>query len=464
MAALLVLDGTVITVDRDRRVITDGGVAVEDGEIVAVGPASDLRRRFPQPERVVDARGAAILPGFVNGHTHGCMLYGRTLGYDRDFVSWFGDTQLPMMTAMTPEDYALAETLTMVENLLEGNTTVLENGFFPESLRRDGRAVVVEAAERTGVRTVVADAYLTGNTAPELVEDPDAALGRQVELLEQLHGRGRFRVALSPLLPWATSVEELAEISRLARDRGAMVHAHCAETPVYNERCQERHGVRSNVGLHAAAGALGPWVQLVGCSELDSTDVELIAETGTRVISVPTSDLFQSHRPLVLTELLERGVPVSFASNGCAGNGGQSMFAAMKDGAGLAKALSRDPAALTKDMALEMATIRAAENLGIADLVGSLEVGKRGDIIVVDLQGAHCAPALNPVAAVTYSCRGSDVRHVFVDGEPVVAAGRCTRLDVGDLAETVQRRAGELAAADPRLRRLASDDGVRVPG
>ncbi|WP_373071186.1 amidohydrolase family protein [Gemmatimonas sp.] len=454
MTLSFVEGGTAITVDADRRVLPNTTVAIRNGTIVGIGDGDAMRREHGEPDDLIDAAGAAVLPGFVNGHTHGCMLYGRTLGADREFTDWFARTQLPIMSAMEREDFFLAELLTMVENLLEGNTTVLENSFFPRDVRRSGTSIVVDAARASGIRAVIADAYLTSNSAANFLETPDEVIDRHTDLINNHHRSGLLSVALSPLLPWATTPADLQNSMRLCRDSGVMLHAHCAETPHYNERSVAVHGARSNVDFLLSSGALGPNVQLVGCSEADAEDLIVIAQTGTRVISVPTSDLYQSHRLTSLADLRSRGIPISVASNGCAGNGGQSMFDAMRDGVGIAKALAVEPVMGVND-ALELATIDAARNLGIDDLVGSLEIGKRGDVIVIDLHRPHVAPALNVPAAVAYSCRGSDVRHVLVDGNVVVRGGQCMTVDVPALVGEVLRRASGIAASEPDIGALA---------
>lgn len=453
MVTTVIKGGTIVTMDPDRRLLNNSSIVCRNGVIEEILPSDELAGRLVA-DHEIDASGCAVLPGFINGHTHGCMLFGRTIGTDREFPEWFGTTQLPMMAEMGVEEYTLAETLTMVENLLAGNTTVLENSFFPAHLGAERAPMIADAAQVTGIRAVIADAYLTGNSAALLLEDPDEAYSRQRRLLQRYHRTDRLTVALSPLLPWATSLEDLRATIDLAREYDVMVHAHCAETPHYNERCQQVHKARSNVAFHAEAGALGPQVQLVGCSEIDAEDIAMIADTGTRVISVPTSDLFQSHYPLQMAELLDRGVSVSLASNGCAGNGGQSMFAAMKDGAGLVKALHRDPSIVTKDVALEMATIGAARNLGLDTEVGSIEVGKRADIIAVDLSGAHVTPVLDVIAAVVYCCQPTDVLHVLVDGQPVVLDGRCVTIDVKQLVEDVNEAALTIARTNADIAAL----------
>lgn len=453
MSSVLVAHATVVTMDAERRVLPDAAVGVRDGEIVAVGDTAQVRAGEDWDE-ILDAAGGAVMPGFVNSHTHGCMLFQRTLGYDQTFESWFPRTQLPMMRAMSLEDYALAERLTMVENLLEGNTTVLENSFFRAAARAEGspEEATVEAAREAGVRLVLGTSYMTAHADEDFVEPIDEVQTRLADALARWHRTDRLIVTPSLLLPWATEPEDLHTVLALARDAGAMLHFHTAETPGYNERCRELHGARSNVDFLHRNDALGPDVQLVGCSEIDDADLDLIADSGSHVISVPTSNLFQSHAPLRVPELFARGVPVSYGSNGCAGNGRQGMFDAVKDGAGVVKSLYGDPTIVDKDRALAMATITAAESLGIDDLVGSIEPGKRGDLIVVDVARPHYAPALNIIAALAYSARGSDVTHVLVDGEVVVRQGRCTRLDPTPLVGEVTKRARALAEASPELR------------
>lgn len=445
--------GTLVTMDPGRRIIEDAAVAIRDGVIVDVGPAQSVIDGNPQATNTIDASDKVVIPGLINSHTHACMLFQRTIGFDQPFERWFAETQLPMMRQMSLGDYSMAAQLTMAENLLEGNTTVVENCFFPTSVRDEGspEAATVAAAETIGTRLGLATSYLTANSDPAFLESSTGVIARLDFAMHEWHRRQNVVVIPSLLLPWATDRRTLEDLVALARAAGAMMHFHCAETPYYNRRCREDHGARSNVDLLASVDALGDDVQLVGCSEIDDTDMDLIAETGTRVISVPTSDLFQSHRPLRTSELLERGVPISFGANGCAGNGRQGMFEAMKDGAGLAKALNGDPTVLGKDEALAMGTIEAARNLGIGDLVGSIEVGKRGDLVALDLHKAHTVPMLNAVAAVVYSARGPDVTDVLVDGEHVIRDGRCVNVDVDELVAGVQDRAEEIAAATPSL-------------
>jgi 5-methylthioadenosine/S-adenosylhomocysteine deaminase len=442
--------------DLGRRVLVDSAVGIDSGEIIAIGATSELQASRSWDE-IIEAPGCVLIPGLINSHTHGCMLYQRTIGFDQAFEDWFTTSQLPMMREMGLEDFADAERLTMIENVLDGNTTVMENCFFSSRARAAGdpEDATVRAAADIGVRLVLGTSYLSAHADPDFTEPIDDVLDRLDRALRKWHRRERLTVTPSLLLPWATEVDDLRRVLELTRNAGAMFHIHTAETPGYNLRCQDVHGARSNIDFLASAGALGPDVQLAGCSELDDDDVDLVARSGARVISMPTSDLFQSHAPLRIRELLGKGVRVSFGSNGCAGNGGQSMLAAAKDGAGLAKAVYRDPTVVDKDSALAMVTITAAQNLGIDDLVGSLEIGKRADIAVVDLTGPHHTPVLNVVAALTYSARSGDVRHVLVDGEVVVREGVCVRADpapvIARVSEQAQRIARDSDVLRPRL-------------
>lgn len=446
-----VAGGTVVTMNPERQILRDGVVVVEGNLITAVGSREDVA--IPAGAEVIDATGSIVIPGLVNSHTHGCMTFQRTIGYDQQFDDWFARTQVPMMAAMSLDDFRLAERLMVAENLLEGNTTIVENSFFPASVRREGdpEEVVVEEARRLGARLVLATAFLTDHTDARFVEPQASVMARMESALHRWHRRERVVVTPSLLLPWATSPRTLRSVAELARGANAMLHLHTAETPFYDERCRTVHGFRSNVAMLDDCAALGPDVQLVGCSEIDEADIDLVAASGSRVISVPTSDLFQSHRPAPVVELRRRGVAVSLGANGCAGNGRQSMFEAMKDGAGLAKALHQDPTALGKDDVLTMATIGAAQNLGIDDLVGSIEIGKRADLVVVESRVPHATPLLNVVAGLVYSLRGTDVRDVLVDGDVVVRGRRLVRGDADDIAKAVQERAEKVAADVPEI-------------
>ena len=455
MTDTLITGAMVIAMDPGRRVIVDGAIAVRDGVIVDVDHSEAVIARHQRVANHVVLGGGVVIPGLVNGHTHGCMAYGRTLGYDQTFQAWLGQTQLPMMAAMTLVDYELAETLTFAENLLGGNTTVGENGFFPAALHVGGDAdeVTVRAAASTGARLVLATSYLTQHADPLLLEAPAAAVDRLSSALTTWHRRGQVVVAPSLLLPWATDLATLERVRDLAAASGAMLHLHTAETPHYNAACVEWHGARSNVDFLHRADALGPSTQLIGCSELDETDLEVVAASGARIVSVPTANMFQSHRLVNVLALRDRGIEVSLASNGCAGNGGQSMFAAMKDGAGVTKSLSQRPDRFGKQDVLEMATIIAARNLGMDDLVGSIEIGKRADLTAVSLSGVHQSPVLNPTAALVYSSRGSDVTDVFVEGRHVVRDGALQTIDVPALVAEVQGRAASLIERLPSLKR-----------
>lgn len=459
MITTLIRNGAVVTVDANDRILEGGSVLVRDGTIAWIGLPGDEPDDPASIDEVIDARGKVVAPGFINSHTHGCMLYQRTIGYDRHFDDWFANTQLPMMRRMTLQDYGRAELLTMAENLLEGNTTVVENCFFPNSVRDMGSPEegVVLAARAVGARLVLATSYVSAHTDEAFVEPDSVVLARMESALHDWHRRDLVVVAPSLLLPWATTPDLLSNTLELARSAKAMMHFHTAETAYYNDLVRELHGARSNVGFLRDVGALGPDIQLVGCSEINDEDVDLVVASGTRVISVPTSDMFQSHKPLRMRELLNRGVPVSFGANGCAGNGRQGMFEAMKDGAGLVKALEQDPVVLNKDRALRMATIDAARNLGIDDLVGSIEVGKRADLILVDLTGPHVTPALNVVAALVYSCRGPDVTDVMVDGDWVVRRREVVGCDLEDLTSEVLERARAITGEAAVLRALAGD-------
>lgn len=445
---MIIAGATALCMDGARRVIEDSGIVVVGGRIAAVGELAAVRAEYGAATREIDGRGAVVVPGFVNAHTHGCMTFGRTLGFDRTFRQWLEDSQLPVMEAMNLSDVGLAARVCFAENLLEGNTTVAENSFFPTRVRAEGspEAETVAAAAEIGCRLVLATSYVTDHYDHRLLERPEDVVAR-MELALTSWRNELVEVSPSVLLPWATDAVTFQTVAGLASRHGARLHLHTAETPYYNTACQDVHGARSNVGFLSDLDVLDRRSLLVGCSELDEQDLALVAESGATVVSVPTANLFQSHRLVDLLALQDRGISTCLASNGCAGNGGQSMFAAMKDGAGITKSLSGRPDRFGVEQVLAMATIDAARALGIDDRTGSLEVGKDADLVLVRMGGIHQAPMVNPLAALVYSSRGADVSDVFVRGRHVVRDGVLQTADTDELVSRSRSRALRLLEA-----------------
>jgi 5-methylthioadenosine/S-adenosylhomocysteine deaminase len=454
MPRTLITGGTVLTLNAARDTFVDGAVLVEDGRIAFVGP----RALSPHGEvdDTLDASGTVVLPGLVNCHTHLCMIFGRTLGTERDLLSWL-DLEVPIIRALDDEALYLAELLGCVENLKNGSTTLVDNIFTPHRPGAHPEGAALRAMRDSGARAILARGFHGRNFVADFLETADEQAARVEALVEEWHGaaRGRLRVSVSPLLPWVMSEDLFRSTRRLVEHLGLGLHMHVAETRDFN-RLIARHFGREirHVELLREVGCLGPHVQAVGVADLTAREIELLAETRTPVVFDPPTRLFWGSGYPALAPFLDAGLVCGLATNGPAANCGQDVFESMKYACAIAKTAAEDPKALTRDRALAMATSEGARAVGLADMVGSLEVGKRADVITVDCRQPHLTPAFDVEAALVYSARGADVRDVFVDGRPVMRDRVVLTVDEEALlreARAVALRCVRAAGLDARL-------------
>lgn len=449
MSSLLLEGGTIVTMDADCSIIHDGALLVENGTIAYVGPwDASLRNRATD---TIDATGRAILPGLINSHTHLCMIYGRTIAVERDLMSWLS-VQVPLISALDYGNFYLAELLGAIENLKNGNTTVVENLFAPHKGDEQRECAAFEAFQVAGIRGVVARCHQSRNFAEEFLETTEQQKERVKKLYEQWHlaDGGRLRLAIGPQLPWAVDESGLRNTRKLADELGIGIHMHVAENPNFNREI-ERHFGRSvrNVELLYETGCLGPNTQVVAVSDVNEREISLLAETGTRVVFDPQTRLYWGTGFADIPQFTSAGLVCSLGTNGPAANCGQSIFESMKYACATAKTSGKSPKALGCRRALKMATIEAAESLNIHHEVGSLEKGKRGDVITVDISQPHHIPAFDVEATLVYAGGAGDVQDVIVDGKVLMKNRRLVHINEDDLilavcesAPTAMKEAG----------------------
>jgi 5-methylthioadenosine/S-adenosylhomocysteine deaminase len=394
---------------------------------------------------VVDAAGCLVTPGFVNAHTHLCMIYGRTLGTDRDLLSWLSGYQVPLMRALQPQDYALSMELGAIENLKAGNTTVCEV-FFSPHYEHEVDQIAALALDRSGVRSVLFRCSNDESFFDGFIERRSDIAARTERLADAWSGNTRTRIGAGPLVPWGSTEAAFRDAVDLSAARGIGLHLHTAETPEYNDLVRERTGY-SNVELLAHVGALGPRVMLNHCVHISDRDIELIAEANSPVVHDPTSNMLLSSGVAPIGRLRAAGITLGLACDGPACNNGQDMIEAMKYAALLQKAVTRQPDAFVAEEVFRMATHGGASAIGLGDRLGLLRPGYLADLVVIDLQAPHLTPTHDPLAALVYSARGSDVRTVVVDGRIVVRDGVVTTLEEERVCREVSQRARRARAA-----------------
>jgi 5-methylthioadenosine/S-adenosylhomocysteine deaminase len=417
--SLLLRNATIVTVNAACDVIA-GDVLVEDGRIAAVGEVGDVRAT-----RVVNCGGNYVLPGFVQTHVHLCQTLFRGYADDLALLDWLKRRIWPMEAAHTPASLAASARLAAAELLLGGTTTVLTMETVHDT------DAVFEALEPIGLRAVVGKCMMDADTAvpARLLEQTTASIDESLALHARWHGRanGRLRAAFAPRFAVSCSPALLESVAALSRERGLLVHTHASENRDEIALVRERTGM-ANVAYLTHLGLASPRLCLAHCVWVDEAEQQLLAHHDVKVLHCPGSNLKLASGIAPVADMRARGIAVSLGADGAACNNHLDMFSEMRLAAGL-QAITRGPGALPARDVLAMATREGARALDLQDDVGSIEIGKRADLIVIDRDRPHLATAPDPISAIVYAARPSDVRMTIVDGTILVDDFRLTTAD-----------------------------------
>ncbi|MGR6969403.1 amidohydrolase [Streptomyces cynarae] len=415
---LLVHGGDVLTVDDAGTVVREGAVAVHDGEIVAVGPAGELRARYAAEEEI-DAGGCLVLPGLVNAHTHLAMTLLRGSADDVTLQGFLERVLRREAELLSPEHVAAGVRAAVAESVRAGVTSALDMYWFHEAAER----VALEAGWR----------LLAGPTFMDVADSPDGrAYGERMEwarrdLAARTGERPGFRPVVFAHSAYTLSADQLTGIAALAREFGALLHLHAAENATEVATVEARHG-RRPVELLDSLGVLGPDVLLAHAVDLTGPEIAALARTGTAVAHCPVSNLKLGCGIAPVPRLLDAGVTVGLGTDGAVSSNTLDVFDAMRQAALVHKA-SGDPTAVGAEQAVRMATIDGARALGLGDRLGSLEAGKRADLIVLDLGRPHLRPRHDVWSTLAYAAHSADVRDTVVDGRILMRDRVLTTLD-----------------------------------
>ena len=438
---ILVEHGTIITVDAGRRILTDGSVLIDGAEIVQVGPARDVRP--PRvPDRVIDARRMVVTPGFVDTHVHLSEHLNRGLLLDDIPVDrYLPDWLIPLYSVMTAEDEVHAALLAGIEMIRTGTTTFCEAGTLFEP------AVVAAAVERLGMRAIL------GRWTWDLESGPDRmrqstreALRANEAMLERVNGgsggSGGLVAAWPLLLGFGTCSEELIRGAKALADRHGVGWGmmHLASHP--SRKTRDRLPLATLDGW----GVLGPNAKLSHMVYLDEADIRLLARRGVKISHCPTAALKHTKGLAAharVPEMIARGVCVSLGGDSGNGSNHFDMLRMMYLVATIYKDARLDVTVMPPETVLEMATIRGAESLLMERRIGSLEPGKRADLVLYDRDHPEWRPLLNPLNNLVYAATGSSVRSVMIDGRLVLDDGRITTVDERAIYERVEVLARE---------------------
>ena len=433
--SVLIKGGTVVTMDAANTIVT-GDVLVRDGRIASVGDAQG------PADVTVDARGCAVLPGFVQTHVHLCQTLFRGSADDLELIDWLKRRVWPMEAAHDARSLRASARLGVAE-LIRGGTTcalTMETVAHTEE--------VLRVVEETGWRATVGKCMMDGgdDVPAGLHEKTEDSIRESLALLEEWHGRdgGRVRGCLAPRFAVSCTEGLLRSVARLARERGVMVHTHASENRSECEMVLRETGMR-NVEYLDSVGVSGSHVMLAHCVHLSDAEMNLLASAGTHVAHCPSSNMKLGSGVAPIAEMLERGVSVSLGADGAPCNNRLDMFTEMRTAALLQK-VSRGAEALPAARVLRMATADGARALGLGGEIGSLEVGKRADITVLDLERLHTTPRPDVVSTIVYAAEACDVRTVLVDGRVLLLEGELKTLDEAEVIAEASRESEALAS------------------
>jgi cytosine/adenosine deaminase-related metal-dependent hydrolase len=435
--SVLIRNAIILTMN-DGLEVVEGAVSVRDSRIASIG-----REPLEPHDVVVDAHGGYLLPGFIQTHVHLCQTLFRGYADDLRLLEWLRTRIWPMEAAHTPSSLAAAARLACHELLRSGTTCVLTMETVHDT------DAVFEAVAGTGIRATIGKCMMDApppEAPARLREARHRSIDESLALFRRYHGSsgGRIRAAFAPRFAVGCSRELLEEVARLSSQDLALVHTHASEQRDEIAWVRRVTG-RSNIDYFNDVGLASPRLCVAHCVWVDEHEVEVLAERGVRVTHCPGSNLKLGSGIAPVPEMLARGVNVSLGSDGAACNNHLDMFGEMRLAAML-QAVRLEPGALPAQRALWMATRSGARAIGLEAEIGSIQVGKRADLILLDLRAPHLTPAPDPASAIVYSAHPDDVRMTMVDGRILVRNGAAAGLDAMEIAAEAGAEARRLAA------------------
>jgi 5-methylthioadenosine/S-adenosylhomocysteine deaminase len=432
-ADLVVRHATVVTVDAQHRVIADGAVAIAGGRILAVGPAAEVEAAYRGKE-VLDAGGGIVLPGLINAHTHAPMVLFRGIADDLRLMDWLQKYIFPAEAKNVTAEFVRAGTrLAALEMIHSGTTTFVDMYYFEDQ--------VAEAAKEAGMRAVAGETII-GFPAPDNKTVADA-LNYTERFLKRWAGDPLIVAAVAPHSTYLVDPDTLRASRALADRYGAPILIHLSESADEQAQVKERYKKTPTEHLRdlgilrkGLLGAHGIW--------LTAGDRAILKEAGAGVAHCPQSNMKISSGPAPVREMLAEGLRLGLGTDGAASNNDLDMFEEMLTAALLAKHVSGDPTVAPAAAVLEMATLGGARALAMEDRLGSLEAGKKADLIVVDLAAPRLHPLYDPVSHLVYAAKGADVRHVVVEGKVVMRDRKVLTLDEPAVLAEAERLRGQV--------------------
>ena len=433
---LVIQNGLIVTANEHLDVFT-GDIWIKDDCIVSMGstisPPNDATR--------IDATNCIVMPGLIQTHVHTCQTLARGYADHLSLLDWLKQLIWPYEATLTASDVAIAAKLAMTELVLGGTTSILDMG----TVRHTEH--IFQAAHDIGIRAHIGKVMMDKqeDMIPKpLQENTRQSIDESIALYKQWHGKGnkRLHYALAPRFSLSCTEQLLVETAQIARDYNLLIHTHANETLEEIELIQKELNVTHLEYLHSL-GLTGKHVALAHCVHLQDIERNIIKETETHIVHCPSSNLKLASGIAPTPEYLKEHINIGIGADGAPCNNNLDGFWEMRLAA-LIQCPRFTAKALQTHQVLRMATLSGAQILGSTDQIGSLEVNKKADIIIVDNQNSHTVPQNNPYSTLVYTSRSSDVRDVIIDGKIIVKEKHLLTADTEETIHHAQEHANEI--------------------
>ena len=421
-ADLIIRGGTVVTMDDRRRVIEDGSVVVRGGRIIAVGKGAEIDGKYTARE-TIDARGKVVVPGLINGHTHIPMTLFRGLADDLDLNEWLTKYIFPAEAKNVTEEFVRVGTrLGLAEMIRGGTTTYCDMYYFEDA--------IADETAKAGVRGVLGETVIDFPVADN--KTWAEAMAYTEKFIRKWKGHTLIVPAVAPHAPYTVSEEHLKDVRALSERTGAPIVTHVSETRKEVDDLLKSKGA-SPVDYLARIGFLSNRVIAAHVVHPSPEEITVLKRHGVGVIHNPQSNMKLASGIMPVPRMLQLDLDLGLGTDGAASNNDLNMWEEIDTTAKLHKVFTMDPKVVTAEQAFEMATIRGARAIHMEREIGSIEKGKRADILIVDLDDLNQTPLYNVYSHLVYATKADDVRSVIIEGRVVMRDRRLLTLDEQDI-------------------------------